>query len=53
MLIKVKYMNGQEGMVDSLKLDELIKKKEIKKFLRSDGWCTIGVDPIRTEERED
>ena len=52
MLIKVIYMNGQEGMVEHLQLDDLIKNKEIKKFLRSDGWCTIGLDPIRSEKRE-
>ena len=51
MLIKVKYMNGQEDEVEDFQLDDLIKNKEIKQFLRSDGWCTIGVDQIRSEKR--
>ena len=34
-------------MVKPLFLDELIALGKIKKFLRSEGWVTIGIDPIR------
>ena len=51
MLINIVYRNGKYGLVEDSELDELIAKKEIKKFLRSTGWCTLGVDPIRTEPR--
>jgi hypothetical protein len=47
MLINVVYQNGKYGLIDNSELDELIEKRKIKKFLRSDGWCMLGVDPIR------
>ena len=49
MLIKVHYKNGQEDMVEDSQLEDLIKTNKIIKFMRSDGWCTIGIDPIRKE----
>lgn len=49
MLIKVHYKNGQEDMVEDSQLEDLIKNNKIIKFMRSDGWCTIGIDPIRKE----
>jgi hypothetical protein len=45
MLIKVTYENN--GMVKPFLLDELIASGKIIKFLRSEGWVTIGVDRIR------
>ena len=53
MRIKVMYQNNEKGMVEDYQLDELISSKKIKKFLRSEGWVTIGVDPIRKESRID
>src|SRR3990170_7946549 len=47
MLIKVMYQNNEYGTVNPFLLDKLIASGKIKKFLRSSGWVTIGVDPIR------
>ena len=47
MLIKVMYQNNEYGTVNPFLLDELIASGKIKKFLRSGGWATIGIDPIR------
>jgi hypothetical protein len=53
MLINIIYQNGKYGLVDDSELDELITNRKIKKFLRSTGWCTLGVDQIRKESRID
>lgn len=53
MLINIIYQNGKYGLVDNSELDELIVKRKIKKFLRSTGWCTLDVEPIRKESRID
>jgi hypothetical protein len=47
MLIKVMYKNNACAMVKPFLLDELIASGKIKKFLRSEGWATIGVDHTR------
>jgi PAS domain S-box-containing protein len=47
MLIDVVYNDNKHDMVDPFLLDELITSGKIKKFLRSEGWATIGSDPIR------
>jgi hypothetical protein len=47
MLIKVMYKDGKYGMVKPFLLDKLIASGKIIKFLRSEGWATIGVDRIR------
>lgn len=47
MLIRILYLNNNYDMVKLFYLDELIVLRKIKKFLRSDGWATIGLDPIR------
>jgi hypothetical protein len=51
MLINIIYQNGKYGLVEDSELDDLIAKRKIKKFLRSTGWCTLGVDLIRKEPR--
>jgi hypothetical protein len=51
MLINIIYQNGKYGLVEDSELDDLIAKRKIKKFLRSTGWCTLGVDLIRKERR--
>ena len=45
------YQNGAMGTVEAYRLDELIAQKKIKKFMRSEGWCTIGVHPTRKTMR--
>ena len=52
MLIKVMYKNGTIGEIESHHLDDLIHSNKIKKFQRSSGWVTPGLDPIR-EVKED
>lgn len=47
MIIWVKYKSEKYDMVKDTFLDELISSQKIQKFYRSDGWVTIGVDPIR------
>jgi hypothetical protein len=41
------FKNGEDKVVPSFKLDDLIEKKEIIAFLRSDGWVQVGRDPVR------
>jgi hypothetical protein len=53
MLINVVYQNGKYGAVEDSELGDLINSKKIKKFFRSDGWCVIGVDPVRQNSRTD
>ena len=47
MLIKVVYQNNESDMVKPFLLDDLVASGKVKKFFRSDGWVTIGVDPVR------
>jgi PAS domain S-box-containing protein len=47
MLIKVVDSYNNHDMVDPFLLDELIASGKVKKFLRSEGWVTIGIDPVR------
>jgi hypothetical protein len=47
MLIRVIYQNDKHDMVKPFILDSLISEKKIRKFLRSDGWATIGTDRLR------
>jgi hypothetical protein len=53
MLINVIYQNGKYGLVEDSELDQLIVQRKIKKFLRSTGWYTLGVDTIRKESSID
>jgi hypothetical protein len=34
-------------------LDVLLEKNRVKKFKRSSGWVTAGIDPIRVKDRRD
>lgn len=47
MVIRVMYHDLKYDMVKASSLGELIVAGKIKKFLRSDGWATIGISPIR------
>jgi hypothetical protein len=53
MLIKVMHEDGKIEEIESYQLDDLIQSNKIKKFQRSSGWVTIGVDPIREGRRND
>lgn len=50
MVIRVVYDNGSYDMIKATRLDDLIPTGRVSKFLRSDGWVTVGVDPIRTAQ---
>jgi hypothetical protein len=50
MLMKVMYKNNEYGIVKPFLLDELIASGKITKFLRSEGWVTIGVDRTRVSD---
>jgi hypothetical protein len=52
MLINVIYQNGKYGLVEDCEIDEPIEAGKIKKFLRSTGWCTIGLDPMRNGSQD-
>jgi hypothetical protein len=34
-------------------LDALLEKNCIMKFKRSNGWVTVGIDPIRVKDRRE
>jgi len=51
MRIKVMYQTNEIDVVESSQLDTLISSNKIKKFLRFDGWITVGIDPIRNESK--
>ena len=60
--IKVRYIDGSEGMVETPKLEELIDAGEISHFRRSEGWVdvigaktrsTVRGKPICSERRRD
>jgi hypothetical protein len=47
MLIRVLYNDSRYDYVNRVQLDQLLENRAITGFLRSSGWVTIGVDPIR------
>lgn len=47
MLIQVNWTNNRYDYVKDFMLDNLIEAGVIARFLRSSGWVTIGVDPVR------
>jgi signal transduction histidine kinase/CheY-like chemotaxis protein len=46
-LVKVMYQDDVQDAVETSILDDLIAANRIKRLLRSDGWATVGIDPIR------
>lgn len=51
MKIRVMYHDGNTEMVRRQLLPHLIDTGKIQKFHRSDGWVTLGVDPVRERRR--
>ncbi len=47
MMLKVIYDNDKHDMVKTYLLDRFIEAGRIRKFKRSDGWVTVGVDLTR------
>jgi tetratricopeptide (TPR) repeat protein len=52
-LIRVRYRNGQEGLVDDVTLNELLLYKKISHFYRSseNQWVQIANATLRLEEK--
>jgi len=48
MLVQVNWTNNKYDYVKDFMLDNLIEAGVVARFLRSSGWVTIGVDPVRT-----
>ncbi|HBA88078.1 MAG TPA: hypothetical protein DCZ75_08865 [Geobacter sp.] len=47
MLVQVNWTNNRYDYVHDYLLDSLIEAGVVARFLRSSGWVTIGVDPVR------
>ena len=47
MLISVRHSTGKIEQVAPRKLQKLIDSRKIVQFMRSNGWVTVGYDPIR------
>lgn len=52
MLLQIVSEDNRFDYVKDFRLDDLIEARKVKKFRRSTGWVTIGVDPIRTNKNE-
>ncbi|WP_085813676.1 GSU3473 family protein [Geoanaerobacter pelophilus] len=48
MLVQVKWTNNRYDYVNDFMLRSLIEAGVVARFLRSSGWVTVGVDPVRT-----
>ena len=48
MLIQIEYDDNRFDFVKNHQLDSLLEMKKIRRFKRSSGWVTVGVDPMRT-----
>jgi hypothetical protein len=48
MLVQVKWKNGGYDHVRDFMLDCLLETGVVDSFLRSSGWVTPGVDPVRS-----
>lgn len=48
MLVQVHWTNNHYDYVMDFMLDSLIASGVVARFLRSSGWVTVGVDPIRS-----
>ena len=51
MLVQVNWTNNTYDYVKDFMLDSLIEAGVVARFLRSSGWVTIGVDPVRTSSQ--
>lgn len=48
MLVQVNWTNNTYDYVHDFMLDSLIEAGVVARFLRSSGWVTVGVDPVRS-----
>ena len=52
MLLQIILEDNRFDYIKDFRLNDLIASRKVKKFRRSTGWVTIGVDPIRTSKNE-
>jgi len=48
MLIQVNWTNNRFDYVKDFMLDNFLEAGVVARFLRSSGWVTVGVDPVRS-----
>jgi hypothetical protein len=48
MLVQVHWTNRRYDYVTDYMLESLIEAGVVARFLRSSGWVTVGVDPVRS-----
>ena len=53
MLVQVNWTNNRYDYVKDFMLDSLIEAGVVARFLRSSGWVTVGVDPVRTNSHQE
>jgi hypothetical protein len=51
MLIPVIYFDNSPGKVRPDELEDLIQRRTIMAFRRSNGWVRVGGDPVRGRGR--
>jgi len=51
MKVMVIYQDGSMGAVSSHELDELLRKRAVLAFRRSDEWAMVGVASVRDPVR--
>ena len=51
MLIQVNYADNRFDYVKDGLLEHLINSKKIKRFRRTSGWVSVGIDPLRKSRR--
>lgn len=52
MLLQIVFEDNRFDYIKDFRLNDLIDSRKIKKFRRSTGWVTIGIDPIRSSKNE-
>jgi hypothetical protein len=50
--VSVVFSDGMMDLVDPKSLQVLIETDAIVKFHRADGWVYLGLDPVRSSERD-
>lgn len=51
MIIRIQRVDGLYDMVKPQMLDRMLREGSVKRFMRSVGWVTVGIDAIRESAR--
>ena len=51
MIIRVQRTDGLYDMVQPQVLDKMLEEGVVKRFMRSVGWVSVGIDAIRSHSR--